>query len=145
VPGSFRPLRPSIAFFVCQSQSPDFLRHYHQRSNIESAFSMVKRKYGDAVRSKTDVSMANEVLCKLVCHNLCVLIAEMYELGIDPGLGGVRPDGVEEDELRVIRIRGWGETTRWYSADETVCLMQTRYANTIIGIVACLPVGAGEK
>jgi transposase len=86
----------------------DFLRHYHQRSNIESAFSMVKRKYGDAVRSKTDVSMANEVLCKLVCHNLCVLIAEMYELGIDPGLGGVHPDGVGDDEPRIVRFPGVG-------------------------------------
>lgn len=26
----------------------------------------------------------NETLCKLVCHNLAVLIHEMHELGIDP-------------------------------------------------------------
>jgi hypothetical protein len=28
--------------------------------------------------------MVNETLCKLLCHNLVVLIHEMYELGIDP-------------------------------------------------------------
>jgi hypothetical protein len=28
--------------------------------------------------------MVNETLCKVLCHNLVVLIHEMYELGIDP-------------------------------------------------------------
>jgi hypothetical protein len=45
---------------------------------------MIKRKHGDAVRSKTDVSMVNEVLCKILCHNLCCLIQEEAELGIRP-------------------------------------------------------------
>lgn len=62
----------------------EFLQHYHKRSNVESTFSMMKRKFGDSVRSKTDVAMTNEVLCKVLCHNLVVLIHEMYELGIDP-------------------------------------------------------------
>jgi hypothetical protein len=61
----------------------DFLRHYHKRSNVESTFSMIKAKFGDAVRSKTDVSMKNEALAKILCHNLVVLIHEMYEMGID--------------------------------------------------------------
>lgn len=25
----------------------------------------------------------NEVLCKIVCHNICILISAMFELGID--------------------------------------------------------------
>lgn len=62
----------------------EFLQHYHKRSNIESTFSMMKRKFGDSLRSKTDVAMVNETLCKVLCHNLVVLIHEMYELGIDP-------------------------------------------------------------
>jgi hypothetical protein len=28
--------------------------------------------------------MVNETLCKVLCHNLVVLIHETYELGIDP-------------------------------------------------------------
>ena len=44
----------------------------------------MKRKFGDFVRSKTDVAMVNEVLCKVLCHNIAVLIHEMYELGIAP-------------------------------------------------------------
>ena len=62
----------------------DFLARYHKRSNVETTFSMMKRKFGDSLRSKTDTAMVNEVLCKVLCHNLVVLIHEMYELGIDP-------------------------------------------------------------
>lgn len=61
----------------------EFLQHYHKRSNVESVFSMIKAKFGDHVRSKTDVAMMNECLCKIVCHNICCLIQESHELGID--------------------------------------------------------------
>ena len=44
---------------------------------------MMKRKFGDSVRSKTDVAMVNETLCKVLCHNLCVLIQEQHKLGIE--------------------------------------------------------------
>jgi transposase len=33
----------------------EFLAHYHKRSNVETAFSMIKAKFGDAVRSKSDI------------------------------------------------------------------------------------------
>jgi transposase len=62
----------------------NFLAKYHARSNVESTFSMIKRKFGDAVRSKTDTAMTNEALCKILAHNVCVCIAEWYELGIEP-------------------------------------------------------------
>lgn len=62
----------------------EFLTHYHKRSNVESTFSMMKRKFGDSLRSKTDVAMVNETLCKVLCHNIVVLIHEMHELGIEP-------------------------------------------------------------
>lgn len=66
----------------------DFLSHYHKRSNVESAFSMVKAKFRDHVRSKTDTAMANEVYCKILCHNICCLIQSMYELKIEPTFWG---------------------------------------------------------
>ena len=50
---------------------------------MESTFPAIKRKFGNAVRSKTDVSMVNEVPCKLLCYNICVLIQEQHELGIE--------------------------------------------------------------
>jgi hypothetical protein len=49
------------------------------------SFSAVKRVFGDSVRSKTPVAQTNEVLLKLLCHNIRVLIHEMHELGVTPG------------------------------------------------------------
>ena len=62
----------------------EFLAHYHRRSNVESVFSMVKAKFGDCVRSKSDTGMVNEVLAKILCHNICVLIQAIHELRIEP-------------------------------------------------------------
>jgi hypothetical protein len=32
------------------------------------------------------VAAGNEVLCKIICHNICVLVQEAQELGIDVSL-----------------------------------------------------------
>jgi transposase len=69
-------------FFSYQRET--FLAHYHKRSNVESTVNMIKAKFSDHVRSKTDLAMKNEVLCKVLCHNICCLIHAMYELGISP-------------------------------------------------------------
>ena len=45
---------------------------------------MIKSKFGDSVKSKSWSAQVNEVLCKIVCHNICVVIHEMFELGIKP-------------------------------------------------------------
>jgi transposase len=65
-------------------QEAEFKAHYHKRSNVETVFSMIKAKFGERIRSKTDTSQTNEVLCKVLCHNLCCLIQSMYELGVEP-------------------------------------------------------------
>ena len=61
-----------------------FLEHYHKRSNVETTFSMIKGKFGGSVRSKSPIAQVNEVLCKILCHNICVLINSIYELGLEP-------------------------------------------------------------
>ena len=53
---------------------------------METAFSMIKAKFGESVRAKTPVAQINEVLCKVLCHNICVLVQSIYELGIEPVL-----------------------------------------------------------
>ena len=78
----------SKMYHYFQFRRDEFLQHYHKRSNVESTFSMMKRKFRDSLRSKTDVAMVNEVLCKVLCHNLVVLIHETHELGIDPVFWG---------------------------------------------------------
>ncbi len=62
---------------------PQFVARYHQRSNAESAFSMIKRRFGELLRSKNEVALVNEALCKILCHNICCLIRSTYETGIE--------------------------------------------------------------
>lgn len=61
-----------------------FENHYHQRSNAETAIWMIKSKFSEGLRSKNEVSQRNELLCKILCHNLAVLVQSSIELGIDP-------------------------------------------------------------
>ena len=72
------------AYHFYQLHRADFLDFYHKRSNVETTFSMVKAKFGGAVRSKTTVAQVNEVLAKILCQNIVVLIQSMFELGIMP-------------------------------------------------------------
>jgi len=60
---------------------------------------MVKSKFGDFVRSKTWTARVNEVLCKIICHNICVNIQEMHELGIEPDF--VAPRGDSTDNVTI--------------------------------------------
>ena len=43
---------------------------YHRRSNIESGFSAIKRKYGGSVSGKSSTSIKTELSCKAIAHNL---------------------------------------------------------------------------
>src|SRR5829696_7571712 len=61
-----------------------FMQNYHKRSNVESTFHMIKSKFGDSLRSKTQRAQINEALCKILCHNICCLIQSMYELNLRP-------------------------------------------------------------
>lgn len=67
-----------------EAQNDQFLAHYHKRSNVESAFSSVKRKFGASVRAKAFPAQVNETLLKCLCHNLSVLVHAIHELRIDP-------------------------------------------------------------
>ncbi len=60
-----------------------FLDHYHKRSNVESAFSAMKRKFLPYVRSKSTQAQYNEILCKVCCYNVSVLCTAMFELGVN--------------------------------------------------------------
>ena len=73
-------------FHYFKYRKEDFLAHYHRRSNVESTFNMIKAKFGDKIKSKNKTARVNEMLCKILAHNIVVLIHEFYELGISPDL-----------------------------------------------------------
>ncbi len=43
---------------------------YHQRSKIETIFSMIKRKYGAAIKAKSEINQVQEGYHKVIAHNL---------------------------------------------------------------------------
>jgi transposase len=60
----------------------EFLAHYHARSNAESTFSAIKRVFGDTLRSKTRTAQVNELLFKVIAHNIVCLVHSMCELDV---------------------------------------------------------------
>ena len=72
-----------IMFHYYSLHRQDFLTHYHKRSNIESTVSMIKGKFGDAIKGKSETAQINEVLFKVLCHNICVVHQSVFELGIE--------------------------------------------------------------
>lgn len=93
------------AFHFFQFNQEEYLSHYHKRSNVESTFSAIKRKFGDSVMSKTDTAMVNEVLCKILCHNITCLIQEQETLGIVPVFWRDEP---ESDHPAILRMPSSG-------------------------------------
>jgi transposase len=81
----------NIMFRFFRDHKEEFMKHYHKRSNAESVFSMMKRKFGSYVRSRNSIAQENEILCKALCHNICVLIQEMFELDIKVDFQEVTP------------------------------------------------------
>jgi len=60
----------------------EFLKEYHKRSNVETCFHMIKTKFKDNLRSTTETAQINELLTKILCHNILVVAHEIEELNI---------------------------------------------------------------
>ena len=45
---------------------------------------MLKRKFGETLKSKNPTAQVNELLAKIVAYNLTVVIHEMYENNVVP-------------------------------------------------------------
>jgi transposase len=83
VHGTGDPLWTRLYHFY--SLNKEWFNHrYHKRSNAESTNAMIKTKFGEYLTSRKRVAQFNELLCKVLCHNICVTIQAYYELGIEP-------------------------------------------------------------
>jgi transposase len=61
----------------------EFLQHYHLRSNIESTFAMMKAKFNDMIKSKSKTAQINELLLKVLCHNIVVVNNELNNINLN--------------------------------------------------------------
>lgn len=66
-------------FYEFKDRNEEFMRKYHQRSNVETCFHMLKQRFGDSLKTKSFEANVNEIKIKVLCHNLTVLIQEVYE------------------------------------------------------------------
>lgn len=87
---SHTPLWNKLFHFFSMNRA-EFMAHYHKRSNVEATFSAIKRVFGDSVRSRTSTAQVNEVLLKVLCHNVRCLVHAVHELGITPMFDRVCP------------------------------------------------------
>ena len=63
-----------------------FIQHPYKRSKSETAYSMVKVATQGAPELPSDTKRLNEALCKVLAHDVRVLVQAIHELGIEPGL-----------------------------------------------------------
>ncbi len=67
-----------------RNQDESAFSRYYLRGNIETVFSTIERLFQKHIRTAHPVAQVNEALCKLLCHNIVVLIHERYKNGIEP-------------------------------------------------------------
>ena len=51
---------------------------YHQRSKVESVFSVIKKRFGDKVNCKSAIMRRKEIALRLIAYNLKILICYQY-------------------------------------------------------------------
>lgn len=78
--GSGRLWKKAYHYFCLHED--EFYARYHKRSNVESTFGAIKQRFGERLKSKDFTAQCNEVLCKVVAWNICVLVRVMHEHGI---------------------------------------------------------------
>ena len=60
---------------------------YHQRSQVETVFSMIKRRWGSAVRARSFLAQSRDMWLMVLTHNLAIF-KPVYELFYTAGLFG---------------------------------------------------------
>ena len=73
--------RRMYAYFDLKKE--EFLAHYHRRSNVETTFGGIKKKFGPNVSSKKLVAQQNEVLAKVLLWNLGCIVHAIEEFGVE--------------------------------------------------------------
>ncbi len=72
-----------------------FMKKYHLRSNAESGMHMIKARFGDLTMMRNETGARNDVLMKILCHNICVLCQEIFLLGIEFNFAQLRRNAAQ--------------------------------------------------
>ena len=56
----------------------EFHAHDHTPSAVEMAFSMITDTFGDSVPARMETAQVDELPCKVLCHNLSVLVHAIW-------------------------------------------------------------------
>ncbi|MCI4334206.1 MAG: hypothetical protein L3K04_01005 [Thermoplasmata archaeon] len=67
---------------LLQSNPTEFLAQYYKREHVESTFAAIKKKLGETLSSRDPNAQVNELLCKVLVHNIQILIQASFERGI---------------------------------------------------------------
>jgi len=78
-------------FHEFQLKRDEFDAAYHQRSNVESCFSAIKRTLSENLLSHTPLAKFNELLAKILAYNVCVVIRQAELHGFDAGVTSFIP------------------------------------------------------
>lgn len=70
-------------FLMFRDKKEEWKPHYHQRSNVETVFSMVKVRLGEHLKCTNYHAQRSELMMKFICHNICVLVQEIFERKIN--------------------------------------------------------------
>ena len=71
-------------YYLFQAHREEFMAVYHKRSNVESAFSAIKRKFGEHVRSPDISGTGQRDSGEASLLQPYVVVHEMFENGIAP-------------------------------------------------------------
>jgi len=76
------------------SDPEDYMREYHNRSNVETSFGIMKQQFGGNVNARKPAGQYNELMCKVICHNIARIVHAIHELSISPKFWSPAPMNV---------------------------------------------------
>jgi transposase len=79
------PASPLMRRFYKQLLAdPEAVRNrYRYRVLIEAEISALKRRFSENLRSREPIARVNEILFKVLCHNICCIVHAVKEHGLD--------------------------------------------------------------
>jgi transposase len=69
-------------FHAFRTEDPVILQRYHQRSNVETVMFMLKTQFGERLATRSQTGQVNELLAKVLCHNLHSLVMASARFGL---------------------------------------------------------------